>query len=78
MAEILDTSRALSRWAEPLTWLRRIFPGLARRRAGRSGRARRIDEQAWSGYMLRDIGLDESRAGCGRDPRDLPIDWPLR
>jgi hypothetical protein len=78
MAEIVDTSRTLSRSAEPLSWLRRMLLGLARWRADRHDRGRRIDEQAWSDYMLRDIGLDESRTGRGRDPRALPIDWPLR
>jgi hypothetical protein len=78
MAEILDTCHKLSRGTEPFSWLRRMFLGLARRRAARHDRARRIDEEAWSGYMLRDIGLDERRVAHGRNPRDLPVDWRLR
>jgi hypothetical protein len=44
----------------------------------REARVRRIDEQAWSHYMLRDVGLDEARRSRGHDPRDLPFGWPLR
>ena len=77
MTEIMGTSRTVSQRPEPLSWLQRMFLGLTRS-LHRDSRSRRIDEQAWSGYMLRDIGLDESRLGRGRDPRDLPFDWPPR
>ena len=77
MAEIMGTCGAVAQRVERLTWLQRIFLGLGRS-LQRGHRTRRIDEQAWSGYMLRDVGLDEGRLGRGRDPRNLPLDWPLR
>ena len=77
MTEIMGTSRTVSQRPEPLSWLQRMFLGLARS-LRRDSRRRRIDEQAWSGYMLRDIGLDESRLGRVKNPWDLPFDWPLR
>jgi len=82
MAEIMGVSRTVSPQSEspqsePLSWLRRIFLVLAGRRP-RDGRARRIDERAWSGYMIRDIGLDEGRGMRSRDPRDISSGWPLR
>ena len=76
MAEIMDASRMVSHRQEPLSWLRRLLRSLGRPQ--RLSEASRIDEQAWSGYMLRDIGLDEGRRAGGRGPRDLPLDWPLR
>jgi len=47
-------------------------------RPQRDRHLQRIHEKAWSDYMLRDIGLDESRLSHGANPRDLPFDWPLR
>jgi hypothetical protein len=73
MTEIMGTSRVVAQRAEPLSWLQRIFLALQRDR-----RTPRLDEQAWSGYMLRDIGLDGSGRARGRDPRDLRFDWPLQ
>jgi hypothetical protein len=74
MAEIMELSRRRSRRAETLAgWWARLL-GLGRSR-GRPERLHRIDEQAWSGYMLRDVGLDRGHLGTGRDPRDLPFDW---
>jgi len=77
MAEIMGTSRTVSQRPKPLSWLRRMFLRLVQS-LHRDSRSRRIDQQAWSGYMLRDIGLDESRLGRNSNPRDLPFDWPLR
>jgi len=73
VAEMMGVSRSCSqRGAEPTSWLRRLFLAWWR---PRDGHPRRIDEQAWSGYMLRDIGLDDAR---GLDPRDVSYGWPLR
>jgi hypothetical protein len=77
MADIIGTSRAAAQPVERLPWLQRIYLLLGRS-LQRTHRGWRIDEQAWSGYMLRDIGLDEGRRSPGQGPRDLPIDWPLR
>jgi hypothetical protein len=77
MAHTMGVSRAVECKKAPASWTSRIARALGQA-LGRHGRARRIDEQTWSGYMLRDIGLDEGGLGRGRDPRDLPFDWPLR
>jgi hypothetical protein len=77
MVEITGSSRAVGQRTEPLSWLQRMFLGLARS-VHHGRRAGRIDEHAWSEYMLRDVGLDEARLGRGGNPRELPFDWPLR
>lgn len=76
MAEITGASRTVSQRSEPLAWLRQMLLGLGRPQRDRH--LQRIHEKAWSDYMLRDIGLDESRLSHGANPRDLPFDWPLR
>jgi protein gp37 len=72
MTEIAGTSRAAGGRAEWFLRLRRALLGLARPFRDH-GRPRRINEQEWSDYMLRDIGLGaDIRHPEPRDPRLLP------
>lgn len=72
MAEIMSVSHTATCRTRPQSWLQRVL--LAFRASRGSEPAHRIHEDAWSAYMLRDVGLEPR----GRGPRDLPIDWPLR
>jgi hypothetical protein len=73
MADFMTASHTATCRARPQSWLQRVL--LALRGAQRGpDRTHRIDEEAWSSYMLRDVGLDDRLRG----PRDLPRDWPLR
>ena len=74
MAEIATTSRRVSQQAKPLFGLRDAVLALWRL-LGRRNRPRRIRKETWSGYMLRDVGLDESAVRGSHDPRSLPLDW---
>jgi hypothetical protein len=73
MAEVVSRSGTVAR---EFSWLQLILRVGRRLRRGRA--ARRLDDQAWSSYMLRDIGLGEGHADRGLDPRDIPPAWPLR
>jgi len=76
MAEMIGTSCDLRRPTKATGgWLAAIksyWLQLSWRR-----REPRIRLEEWPDYLLRDIGLGRT-SGADGDPRNLPIDWPLR
>jgi hypothetical protein len=76
MAEMVGLSRGLRRSNGVVgSIVAAVKLGLNRFTAG--GRSTRLRPEAWSDYLLRDIGLD-GRVRDRDDPRGAPRDWLMR